>query len=177
MHERRNSIANPLELHLPCANPSVCGNRCQFCFQMSAVYYISIYSNTPVYYYGASQITKFLGPTWGPPGSCRPQMGPMLAPWTLLLGLLWSLQFPSLLYRNNAISPYITFMTFTILSKPPDDTAHLINWAAARYFNSSPTGQNGRHFPDDIFKCIFMNEKFCILIWISLKAFMRMKCS
>ena len=25
-----------------------------------------------------------MGPTWGPPGSCRPQMGPMLAPWTLL---------------------------------------------------------------------------------------------
>ena len=28
------------------------------------------------------------------------------------------------------------------------------------------SGQNGRHFADDIFKCIFMNEKFCILIWI-----------
>ena len=27
-----------------------------------------------------SQIAKFLGPTWGPPGSCRHQMGPMLAP-------------------------------------------------------------------------------------------------
>ena len=27
-----------------------------------------------------------MGPTWGPPGSCRPQMGPMLAPWTLLSG-------------------------------------------------------------------------------------------
>ena len=24
-------------------------------------------------------------PTWGQPGSCRTQMGPMLAPWTLLL--------------------------------------------------------------------------------------------
>ena len=27
-----------------------------------------------------------MGPTWGPPGSCRPQMGPMLAPWTFLSG-------------------------------------------------------------------------------------------
>ena len=27
-----------------------------------------------------------MGPTWGPPGSCRPQIGPMLAPWTLLSG-------------------------------------------------------------------------------------------
>ena len=35
--------------------------------------------------------------------------------------------------------------------------------------NSSPPGQNGRHFADDIFKCIFMNEKFCISIKISLK--------
>ena len=32
-----------------------------------------------------------------------------------------------------------------------------------------PPGQNGRHFTDDIFKCIFVNEKFFILIEISLK--------
>ena len=31
-----------------------------------------------IYMYG--QIAKFMGPTWGPPGSCRPQLGPMLAP-------------------------------------------------------------------------------------------------
>ena len=40
----------------------------------------------------SSHIAKFMGSTWGPPGSCRPQMGPMLAPWTLLSGLcrfLW----------------------------------------------------------------------------------------
>ena len=35
----------------------------------------------------SSQIAKFMGPTWGPPGPCRPQMGPMLAPWTLLSGV------------------------------------------------------------------------------------------
>ena len=34
----------------------------------------------------ATQIAKFMGPTWGPPGSCRPHVGPMLAPWTLLSG-------------------------------------------------------------------------------------------
>ena len=32
---------------------------------------------------------RFMGQTWGPPGSCRPQMGPMLAPWTLLSGCCW----------------------------------------------------------------------------------------
>ena len=35
-----------------------------------------------------SQIAKFMGPTWGPPGSSRHQMGPMLVPWTLLSGVL-----------------------------------------------------------------------------------------
>ena len=31
-------------------------------------------------------IAKLMGPTWGPSGSCRTQMGPMLVPWTLLSG-------------------------------------------------------------------------------------------
>ena len=33
-----------------------------------------------------------MGPTWGPPESCRPQIGPILAPWTLLSQVLsiWS---------------------------------------------------------------------------------------
>ena len=34
---------------------------------------------------------------------------------------------------------------------------------------SSPPGWNDRHFADDIFKCIFVNERMCILINISLK--------
>ena len=37
-----------------------------------------------------SQIAKFMGPRWGPPGSCRPLMGPILAPWTLLSGIPYS---------------------------------------------------------------------------------------
>ena len=41
----------------------------------------------PIHEMLTSQIAKFMGPTWGPPGSCRPQMGPMLAPWILLSGI------------------------------------------------------------------------------------------
>ena len=33
--------------------------------------------------------SKVHGANMGPPGSCRPQMGPMLAPWTLLSGSVW----------------------------------------------------------------------------------------
>ena len=36
-------------------------------------------------------------------------------------------------------------------------------------FDSSPPGQNGRLFADDIFRCIFVNEKFCIPIKKSWK--------
>ena len=36
-------------------------------------------------------------------------------------------------------------------------------------FNSSPPGQDGRHFADDTFRCIFVKEKFCILVKIWLK--------
>ena len=38
----------------------------------------------------ATQIAKFIGPTWRTHGSCRPQMGPMLGPWNLLSGYCWS---------------------------------------------------------------------------------------
>ena len=38
-------------------------------------------------------MARFMGPTWGPPGSSRPQVGPMLAPRTLLSGL-WKKGFP-----------------------------------------------------------------------------------
>ena len=36
-------------------------------------------------------------------------------------------------------------------------------------FNTLRPRQNGRHFPDAIFKCIFLNENVWILIKISLK--------
>ena len=34
--------------------------------------------------------SKTHGPIWGPPGADRNQVGPMLAPWTLLSGKVWN---------------------------------------------------------------------------------------
>ena len=52
----------------------------------------------------------------------------------------------------------------------------LIAWAIMLYdgfenyiFNTLRPRQNGRHFADDMFKCIFLNENIWILIEISLK--------
>ena len=35
-----------------------------------------------------TQMARFMGPTWDPPGADRTQVGPMLAPWTLLSGYI-----------------------------------------------------------------------------------------
>ena len=38
--------------------------------------------------YTVTLIARFMGPIWGPSGADRTQVGPMLAPWTLLSGKL-----------------------------------------------------------------------------------------
>ena len=65
-----------------------------------------------------------MGPTWGPPGSCRPQMGPMLIPWTLLSGQ--RCQFTTIIY----IIPTITIW---------ESLCHgiwFLYWNRAQYSNS-----------------------------------------
>ena len=39
-------------------------------------------------FHSPSQIARFMGPTWDPPGADRTQVGPMLAPWILLSGII-----------------------------------------------------------------------------------------
>ena len=38
-----------------------------------------------------SMIARFMGPTWGPSGADGTQVGPMLAPWTLLSGFMYTI--------------------------------------------------------------------------------------
>ena len=72
--------------------------------------------------------------------------------------------FERLMNISNALSEY--WRTHKWLIKKHKNK--LLNSWQPSMFNSSPPGQNGRHFAD-VFRCIFMNEKFCILIKISLK--------
>ena len=44
-----------------------------------------------------------------------------------------------------------------------------VNKVQCKALNTLRPRQNGRHFPDDIFKCIFLNENAWIFIKISLK--------
>ena len=47
----------------------------------------SIVQNRGVFCENTSLIARFMGPTWGPSGADRTQVGPMLAPWTTLSGI------------------------------------------------------------------------------------------
>ena len=42
-------------------------------------------------YFLHTLIARFMGPTWGPSGADRTQVGPMLAPWTLPSGYLFQI--------------------------------------------------------------------------------------
>ena len=63
--------------------------------------YVYHTANTPL-------IARFMGPTWGPSGADRTQVGPMLAPWRLLSG--------SNRTRNNKTR---TWQCHQILAVPP----------------------------------------------------------
>ena len=54
------------------------------------------------------------------------------------------------------------------LNEPEGD---MLKQRTVHSFISSSPRQNGHHFADDIFKCLFVNEKSCIFIQISLKFF------
>ena len=58
----------------------------------------------------------------------------------------------------------------TMLGKHNRRTIGIILLLILFYLTHLPPGQDGRHFTDDIFSFIFVNEKSCILIKISLKS-------
>ena len=70
-----------------------------------------------------AQKAKFMGPTWGPPGSCRPQMDPMLAPWTLLSGCTCS--------HNRNLSSSVLLAARSIIHASISCTKQIYNYSAA----------------------------------------------
>ena len=114
-----------------------------------------------------SLIARFMGPTGGPPGSCRPQVGPMLAPWTLLSGIAsgcdlhchWSYDLWIMLKHSTVMVLISSYFVEVLVKISPKNL--LLNTLRPR--------QNGRLFADDTFKRIFLNETNRISIKISLK--------
>ena len=54
-----------------------------------------------------SLISKFMGPTWGPSGADRPHVGPMLAPWTSLSGVILYTK-----WQNDKTTTHRNFVRF-----------------------------------------------------------------
>ena len=98
-----------------------------------------------------------MGLTWGQHGSCRPQMGPTLAPWTLLSGY-----FP-------AGWRHFLSLSSRLISGNPQAMPQATHYHAQSPVYTLRPRQNGRRFADDTFKCILLNEKIRISIKISLK--------
>ena len=79
----------------------------------------------------SSQIARSMRPTWGPPGSCRPQMGPMLAPWTLLSGI--SIKSHAVCFRPCdawSTRPPTTVPDRAVTTAPPIATQRRFFWAS-----------------------------------------------
>ena len=90
---------------------------------------------------------------------CKFSATPGWKHWPIITGPLWIITCS--LYINTGplyISPWQVWLRGTM--KSADDLGII---------NSSPPGQNGRHFADDMFKCIFLNENIWISNEISLK--------
>ena len=77
----------------------------------------------PVTFGEPTLIARFMGPTWGPSGSGRTQVGPMLAPWTLLSGYTrfhltsanWNIAFGFTLQNKFSLTRFISFWPSDII--------------------------------------------------------------
>ena len=75
---------------------------------------------------------------------------------------------PWYIYYHN--DKFIYWLSPEIVSNPQFHFCYLMGM-----FNSFPPGQNGRHFADDIFRCIFVNEKICIWLKFHWSLFLRLQ--
>ena len=117
-----------------------------------------------------SLIIRFMGPTWGPSGANRTQVGPMSAPWTLLSGIPKNLRtkfsvskleqgvqsnlsYIFVFIIMNSITSYFSNKIVSIHMK--FETRHLLH-----YINTLRLRQNGCYFADKSFNCIFLMKTF-----------------
>ena len=79
-----------------------------------------------------TQIANFMGPTWGLTESCRPQVSPTLAPWTLLSG-------KNRVYESVSV----------IFAATPTDIFYQIIWILVLVILQITKSINIRHKPYD----------------------------
>ena len=65
----------------------------------------------------SSLIARFMGPTWGPAGASRTQVGPMWATWTLPSEYIWS-HYLHVGHRGNHLTTYRTINWLDVICRP-----------------------------------------------------------
>ena len=103
-----------------------------------------------------SLIARFMGSTWGPSGADRSQVGPKLAPWTLLFGILSFHAFPNVIQSVEKIS-MIFPSVFKLLIKKS-------------YFNVDPLMPNMHHW---MLKNILSNISHTNIWWFNYRVYPR----
>ena len=68
-------------------------------------------------------------------------------------------------YDKLTVKHLIAWCRYQVITWTKVDQDIWRHWGSLISINTLGPRQNGRHFPDDIFKCIFLNEN----IWISIK--------
>ena len=114
-----------------------------------------------------TQIAKFMGPTWGPPGSCRPQMGSMLPHEPCYQGSSPLSNGPTILIHEKWYiiheEWYIWYISFTIYHNSSHDD--VIKW---RHFPRHWPFVRGIHRPRWIPRTKASDaELWCILCSVS----------
>ena len=93
-----------------------------------------------------------------------------------LLGCIWIYSLKTVAYLINFILLYPIWLNCHWFESMDESYIPQNSWAVITYpwpnirlLNTSRPRQNGCHFTDDRFKCIFLRENVLILITISLK--------
>ena len=73
-----------------------------------------------------------MGPTWGPPGSCQPQMGRMWAPWTLLSWII-SIHY-NLLNMNMWLNVCYLFQLHNTLPLKVHSSSYRHQWYCSKIY-------------------------------------------
>ena len=134
-------------------------------------------------------IARFMGPTWGPSGADRTQVGPMLAPWTLLSGQSCNYVESDCRKCMLGCCLFQTSISWMLLISPSTSAVHkhelfaVTEWLAQSWFHLLPHhlsfitwGLNKMAaILQSFISNIFFNEMFWILIQIPLIFFLKVQ--
>ena len=114
--------------------------------------------------FGVSLIARFVGPTWGPPGTDRSHVGPMWTPWKLLSVMSYVVIrcWPQCVkFRANQLLKLLVVVLSAFCVEKPSvkgilstQTTSSVEWGC-RWFNHHDTKNNFQHkTSQQAFRCI-----------------------